>query len=550
MKVRWRNLGERIVRIESEMRGVEEVLRSAGEGSNGVEDGAGGEGEAKRGVFGKLRDKMSGRQTPSSSSSSPPASGRYSSPSRQPQLTTPKTTMGNKLGSSAGTPPSSSPSRPPRNERRLDQPNASSSNLAISSSSAPITSHRYTQSATLSPPPPSSYRRAISPSPSADGYAAKPRWNISTKRVEEKETLRSPSGSRRPSLANSGLGRSITPGGGQGLRSSSRMSGIGGKAASNSGRVSPSVSNSGYSEVSSSWTTGGGRDRPSTPSRIPVFGTRRSTTPFSSLEDPDNTSLLQRTMTPTPSTHHHTSSNTSTLTSSTATTQRSRLPLPSPNLLSPPRGGGAASPTPSSLSSSHHYYRNTQTPEPRLIAQAQKMYNIRPPPVPSLPTNLRASTSTPRPSRRTSVAPSSRPPSSMTSSTSRFGASSPFPGGSSNAGGELGEPQPYKSNPLDPLDKGIANVVNSLPILLDVFRVDQPLARELMGQDGAGQSARYFIGVNGGAQSDRSKIVMCKIVDRVGPYAGKGEKKILVRIKGGWMDLEQYCLNVLDVGLR
>lgn len=280
---------------------------------------------------------------------------------------------------------------------------------------------------------------------------------------------------------------------------------------------------------------------------MPSPALKRSTTPFSSLDDPEPSSLLQRAMSPTPPISGSPSSSRIALSrSSGPSNSSSRSRLPTPGVLSPPR---AISPAFSSSSSA--YYRGGHTPEPSLAAQAQRLAHVRaplvpvarPPPVPRVPSAYRTSLdpqTTPRASNTGTFGgprPStSRPSSSL--STSRYGgAHTPLPSSGANSSAHL-----YAPNPLDPLDTSVASVLTTLPLLLHVTRVDPPLTRVQAAQAEL-FSARYIFSLH--PLEDTRRAVMCKLVDRVGPRARKGEKKVLVRIGGGWQDLETHLLSLI-----
>ncbi|SGY14891.1 BQ5605_C013g07152 [Microbotryum silenes-dioicae] len=46
-------------------------------------------------------------------------------------------------------------------------------------------------------------------------------------------------------------------------------------------------------------------------------------------------------------------------------------------------------------------------------------------------------------------------------------------------------------------------------------------------------------------EARRRKAVVCKLVDRLGPRVGRGEKKVVVRAGTGWMDLDAFAMGVL-----
>lgn len=88
-------------------------------------------------------------------------------------------------------------------------------------------------------------------------------------------------------------------------------------------------------------------------------------------------------------------------------------------------------------------------------------------------------------------------------------------------------------------------MVNSLPILLYVERLDPPVTRATAGED-ANLSARYLLALG---TLDQRRAILCKLVDRVGPRGMKGAKKVLVRVGGGYQDLEAYAFGVMEASL-
>ncbi|ORY64737.1 hypothetical protein BCR35DRAFT_334648 [Leucosporidium creatinivorum] len=548
MKTRWRDLLERITRIELEMRGVEDMLR---ESAGPLPEATGARGslptsrsesniQTPGGIspFRRLANKVtrsSPNTTPTSSASRPledspdparpaTASGMY--PSSQTPPRPPKST---RRLVSGGLSPSNTPPRTPltlthrrsASAMNLDVPGSASTSLSSSMGIRPS-------------------RRAPSPAPSANG-SEKPRWNISTKRGDERETLRSSISGSRPPLSMSASSSSLALSTGRtsalGMRRpSSRQSNplqrsfYGGGGGAGGRPVSPA-----FSDASSSFV----RDRPSTPSRIPIpaSATRRmSTGPFSSLDDPEPSSLLQRAMSPTPS-----STSAYRPLGASRGASSSRNHLSTPGGLSPPR---ASSPTPSSTSTSFRY--RAQTPEPNLMAQAKRMSNVRlpqsslrttRPPVPTVPSSYRReSLATPRPS---SVVTPRRPSTALSSRTE--GVTSPTPTGydSSPPTGS------YTPNPIDPLDVAVSQIVNSLPLHLDVERVDPPFNRIQVAQAEILQAKYYFTMGGGRSVEQQVKPLMCKLVDKVGPRASKGEKKVLVRVGTGWQGLDAYGMSLL-----
>lgn len=172
------------------------------------------------------------------------------------------------------------------------------------------------------------------------------------------------------------------------------------------------------------------------------------------------------------------------------------------------------------------------------MAQAQRMQHVRMPsssrtprpPVPSLPASYRRESmiATPR------LAPPRRPSSALSSRTE---VTSPAPG-STGA---------YLPNAIDPLDVAVSQTIRGLPLHLDVERVEAPFTLAQVCQAELLQ-ARYYFSLPGGRGIDL-KPVMCKLVDRVGPRVAKGEKRVLVRVAGGWQGLDVYGMALLSASV-
>ncbi|KAM0786505.1 hypothetical protein ACM66B_001963 [Microbotryomycetes sp. NB124-2] len=325
----------------------------------------------------------------------------------------------------------------------------------------------------------------------------KPRWNISTKRSEADST-RTPGNSGRTSA----LGH---------RRPSSRPSISLSLSQSDQRPVSPA-----FSDASSTMS----RDRPSTPSKIPMpsSGRRQSMTP--SAFGSESTSLMQRALSPTPTSRRVSMGG-----------ARARQSLGSS--LGLPR---VTSPKPSIAS----VMSRSRTPEPRRVSDRN-----RPPPVPALPASYRSDNqSTPRSVSASAAIPtsSSRRQSLLPTplASSRRRSISPLP---PNLG--MQSDGTYAASPVDPLDKHVANIVNSISMLgrVETTRVDAPFTiaqvatLELL-------SAKYVFGARFDARQADIKPVLCKLVDRVGRGAVKGDKKVLVRIATGWQDLDQFLSTV------
>ncbi|SPO36386.1 uncharacterized protein PSFLO_01857 [Pseudozyma flocculosa] len=116
----------------------------------------------------------------------------------------------------------------------------------------------------------------------------------------------------------------------------------------------------------------------------------------------------------------------------------------------------------------------------------------------------------------------------------------------SGFGGEAGRGariEVYKPNPNDALDVEVAAIANGLGVSLE--RLDAPLPRGVRLEEGPGKDNRTRYEVGG-------KEVMCRLLElhrpagSAGARAGTKAKKILVRVGGGWQDLEQWLLNRLS----
>ncbi|PWN51176.1 hypothetical protein IE53DRAFT_61023 [Violaceomyces palustris] len=121
-------------------------------------------------------------------------------------------------------------------------------------------------------------------------------------------------------------------------------------------------------------------------------------------------------------------------------------------------------------------------------------------------------------------------------------------GGFSSAGNwgatghRSGAIESYRPNPNDTLDVHVASIANALGV--SVERIDPPLPKGVKLDEGPGKDnrTRYLIG---------GKDVVCRLLElhrpagSAGALSGTKAKKILVRVGGGWQDLEQWLLNVL-----
>lgn len=109
--------------------------------------------------------------------------------------------------------------------------------------------------------------------------------------------------------------------------------------------------------------------------------------------------------------------------------------------------------------------------------------------------------------------------------------------------GGTGAIELYRANPNDTLDVEVAAICNGLGVALD--RIDPPQPRGVRLEEGPGKDnrAQYEIG---------GRKVMCRLLElhrpagSAGARAGSKAKKILVRVGGGWQDLEQWLLGRLS----
>ncbi|RUS15376.1 hypothetical protein BC937DRAFT_92535 [Endogone sp. FLAS-F59071] len=100
----------------------------------------------------------------------------------------------------------------------------------------------------------------------------------------------------------------------------------------------------------------------------------------------------------------------------------------------------------------------------------------------------------------------------------------------------ISDPEPYEPDPRDPLDIALAKVINESPIRLKCVRAPQ----------GGG---KYYFG------SDLSrKLFMCKLMsyDSTSRNGRNGSgnttnSKVLVRVGGGWQDLEMFIFDHMDL---
>ncbi|RUS24832.1 hypothetical protein BC938DRAFT_473016 [Jimgerdemannia flammicorona] len=101
----------------------------------------------------------------------------------------------------------------------------------------------------------------------------------------------------------------------------------------------------------------------------------------------------------------------------------------------------------------------------------------------------------------------------------------------------ISEPDPYTPDPRDPLDVELAKVLNSSPIRFKCERLPQ------------GQGKYSF-----GSELNR-KVYMCKLMNYKDKEGSSGRRsmvpgnrnKVLVRVGGGWQDLEAFLFDHMDL---
>ncbi|KZT59040.1 hypothetical protein CALCODRAFT_494043 [Calocera cornea HHB12733] len=301
------------------------------------------------------------------------------------------------------------------------------------------------------------------------------------------------------------------------------------------------------------------RPRPSSPSHIPIpaNSNSRSNTPvsvlhfFGGMQDPDEppTSLMQRALSPTFSTI---SSSGGDFMKSTSKRRESHSKLPIPTFQvsaeapSPPESNGRPSLSPGSTASS---IIRPQTPESTLKARASQM------PFYQTPKRMSGVGTTTRPLLK---APPSSFRESTRESTSQSGRTTPSASGratpnrpSSRNGStydrtlfspsldENPVPQYIPVGPKDPLDSEVAKTVNGLAHGFLIERVD-PIG--IAPSSSGDHKARYAV-----SNSLGKKVIVCRLVIMTrstgtgGPR--KEMRKVMVRVGGGWQDLDIYLLN-------
>ncbi|KAK4046832.1 hypothetical protein OIV83_005829 [Microbotryomycetes sp. JL201] len=311
-------------------------------------------------------------------------------------------------------------------------------------------------------------------------------------------------------------------------RSSGRSSALGHRRPSSRPSISLDASYGDHRPVSPAFSDASStvsRDRPSTPSKIPLPSSSRRQSITPSALGSDTISLMQRALSPTPTSRRVSVGPLRSRQSLGSSVNSLRLTGPGPSITS--------------------VMSRSRTPEPRRASD-----KTRPPPVPALPLSYRSDNqSTPRSvsasaimpasSRRQSLLPTPQP-------SSRRRSVSPMPPPLPKLDLGMQNDGMYTANPADPLDKHVADIVNSDGAFgqIDTVRLDAPFTiaqvamLELL-------SAKYLFRPRSNSSQGDFKPVLCKLVDRVGRAAVKGEKKVLIRTATGWQDLDQFVATIV-----
>jgi hypothetical protein len=93
-------------------------------------------------------------------------------------------------------------------------------------------------------------------------------------------------------------------------------------------------------------------------------------------------------------------------------------------------------------------------------------------------------------------------------------------------------PTHYKPDPRDALDKEVANIVNRSPIPIQCSK-----------KTGHGDGKYYFGNELTPSLGGGKKIYTCKLMT----YENSGRNKVLIRVGGGWQDLEIFLLEHMNL---
>ncbi|KAF8515068.1 hypothetical protein JB92DRAFT_2916096 [Gautieria morchelliformis] len=516
MRGRWRNLRERINRIDSEMESVRRML------VNRDLDRTETESTYSRGTSKSGNGFL---DTPS-----PPRSRAPSSTSTLSRSISPFRKFAARLTGPGRSTPTPKTARLPSTE-----PVPS---LRERASVFFRSGHKVTQSISESSNGTSNIPRQLDPK--------RQRWNSSTKVEAEPDLTIKATPPKRPSVGQafasppSMLGhRSVTPS----SQTSSRP-----WSPSNSTVSTPSthVKPTSVSRPSSRATSSFGfpnatnpRPRSRTPSQIPVpaLHFRSSSRMSDNDEDTMPTSLMQRALSPpastistpprTPNTpsHAHTPEHTSSMLPKPRASSASVSHIPVPRL-SVSRPGSAMS----NYSAKSSGIPRAQTPESSIRARAQQMpfYQSA-----SAGRSRQTLPKGPPSSFRDTLA---TPVSTLRSRPSSRGAFTP-------SLEQNPVPTYIPGNMKDPLDVEVARVVNSMAHGFLIERVDPPL--RAVPKPGEEVKAQYAI-----SNALARKVLNCRLVviSRSGPKGGE-TRKVMCRVGGGWQDLSMYLLSRAAGGL-
>jgi hypothetical protein len=555
MKSRWRNLNERLGRVEREMASVEDILRDrAGHQSTSTSSPSEKGLSPPKGPIGRsisplrrLANKMSpgsggggGTRTPPSAPSTyhhnaptvAVAGDESPSAAAATRRLRPTASSADLIGQARR----QSNRRPPMplshkhsRSTMLSDFEASSFLLADPSASPrqrdPAAGYNSNQSTPTRPP--SRLRPSLASTTSSvrvkqprESTGVKPTWNISTRRDPKDDRILPPISGRRSTLgfASGSVSGRETPTFGR--PGSPALSGISAASATSNAHM---------------------KSRPMSPSRIPGPAPTyrfRSATPFQGFSDDASssteehpTSMLQRAMSPTPP---ESLSNWSRKNGAPGTSpRRPALPLlfaPEPGSPTEELASASASGVPGAAMSSSSrssqqqqslsHLRNTvQTPEPTLKARAGR--------IASLYNRARSPGVTPSKDRIAANSSSSgagdhhrrggaggRNGASGDAGSEAAGTPGGFGGGGGGGGGRS-----YVPNPIDVLDVELARVIGSLPLPVHIERIDPRVSKAEAKSIGPNDwIAKYLLD---GTQ------VLCKVVDK-----GAKGRKVLVRADG------------------
>ncbi|KAI5895430.1 uncharacterized protein SCHCODRAFT_02619391 [Schizophyllum commune H4-8] len=548
---RWKNLRERIQRTDSEMESVRKILTGEGTESEG---GSSASGASRNGYLGTPPSR---NKAPISRSISPLRKFAKKITGSQRSPNTPVTPLNIK----STRVPSSEPM-----SKRKSLFNA----LRPSQPTTPVTpdrpGHKHTQSLTPESSP-NRHARDLSArdittvkarqTPQKEKGPAKIPWNSSTKVETPSSTIKQSPARRTPSAAGYYADIPIPPippiGPGTPYRRSlSRTSMASSRPWSpltsstttqSSNPQSPGKSHvfrppsraKTPSQTPSRITTQTPRPRPKTPSQIPKPAANRSPGGTSDWGDDDYVSLKNRSYSPAFSMSATSGVSAGGLSSyPPRPPSRSMIPIPSVQLSTPSRPGSAMSRPGTSMSaygdspSGGSTFRTSamraQTPENLLRSRAQQ--------VPVYQGSVRAG----RPSLGNLPPSSFRRDASTARAPSRPGSRQ---GANTPGADQLPMHEYVPTSTKDPLDLEVANIVNSIAHGLLVERVDPPLKKA--PKEGEEIKAQYAF-----SNALGRKVVTCRLTTLVRPGKVSGPtttKKVMVRVGGGWQDLNLYMLN-------